>query len=760
MTLRQLVRLSALERSCGVSAFRGKKLSSFSVTPLIYLFSVRFYGQQPWQHRPTLQHPQQTDPTSVTPQHHPRVSAPNGTFPAALNGVNSPPYSPNHVPHSPGHPGSAPEHLSRGDRRSQGPQDMTFVSSHFCLPEGAIEEFLKRKNLRYRLENNDYRVENCPFCHPHQNKTSNLWKLYISSQNGMFYCFRCQARGSWYDLHRRLGSRHATDMNEAKKPDPILPPQHWTETYQKNLFQDPHFATVLKYLQEKRGLHPNVLQKYLVGATTNFFRDGESSRQEMCITFPMIDVAKMNKEPRSIQKEDQDRSSGQDAANPRQLQFTTVRHKIRSVEDKSHMLLLPKGGGWGLFGWHTVPSTATEIVITEGEYDAMAVHQDTGLPAVSLPNGASSLPVELLPRLERFTRIYLWMDDDLVGQQGAEKFVQKLGERRCLIVKTKNGDPSGPKDANDALLQKKDLMSLIKAAKPKPHAQLISFAELKDDIYNHLSNWHETSGMESKTLPELNSFVMGFRRGEITILTGPTGIGKTSLLSQISLDYAKQGVSTLWGSFEIKSQILISKMMTQLHGSSLRNCTPDVFERVSNQFAELPLHFMRFFGSTTVDKVLDVMQFAVYVYDVQHVILDNLQFMTSGQGRGYEKFDLQDSAMEAFRKFATDHDVHITIVIHPRKLKSESILSTYDVFGTAKATQEADNILIIQAGEQYKYLDIKKNRFSGRLGTIPLGYNEHSEQFYALPKKLLEAIEEDRKQQRKSKPAASETDRA
>ena len=28
-----------------------------------------------------------------------------------------------------------------------------------------------------------------------------------------------------------------------------------------------------------------------------------------------------------------------------------------------------------------------------------------------------------------------------------------------------------------------------------------------------------------------------------------------------------------------------------------------VFERVSNQFAELPLHFMRFFGSTTVDKV-------------------------------------------------------------------------------------------------------------------------------------------------------------
>jgi hypothetical protein len=56
-------------------------------------------------------------------------------------------------------------------------------------------------------------------------------------------------------------------------------------------------------------------------------------------------------------------------------------------------------------------------VITEGEYDAMAVHQETGLPAISLPNGCRSLPVELLPLLERFEDIYLWMDNDIPGQE-------------------------------------------------------------------------------------------------------------------------------------------------------------------------------------------------------------------------------------------------------------------------------------------------------------------------------------------------------
>ena len=72
------------------------------------------------------------------------------------------------------------------------------------------------------------------------------------------------------------------------------------------------------------------------------------------------------------------------------------------------------GGDWGLFGLHTVSDDASELVITEGEYDAMAVYQATGRAAVSLPNGAASLPPAVLPLLERFKRIFLWCDGDEV----------------------------------------------------------------------------------------------------------------------------------------------------------------------------------------------------------------------------------------------------------------------------------------------------------------------------------------------------------
>ena len=84
--------------------------------------------------------------------------------------------------------------------------------------------------------------------------------------------------------------------------------------------------------------------------------------------------------------------------------------------------------------------------------------------------------------------------------------------------------------------------------------------------------------------------------------------------------------------------------------------TPENFESVADRFEELPLHFLRFHGSSEVDEVpssrshssmvvtrrvltwvgwqvLDAMDYAVYAHDVEHIILDNLQFMLSGQGR-------------------------------------------------------------------------------------------------------------------------------
>jgi len=333
------------------------------------------------------------------------------------------------------------------------------------------------------------------------------------------------------------------------------------------------------------------------------------------------------------------------------------------------------------------------------------------------------------------------MDDDVPGQEGAAKFAQKLGIKRCLLVRTKEDDPEGPKDANDALRIGKDLNAILSKAKRKPHQQVVSFEDLADEVYRNICSPEQMAGVPSKSFPSLTKILKGHRKGELTIFTGPTGVGKTTLLSQLSLDFASQGVRTLWGNFEIKNTHLAQKMLMQYAGKSVSEMQEKAkWDEVVQAFSDIPIYWMRFHGSTSVDKVLDAMDYAVYVHDVEHVILDNLQFMLSGQSwaqdsPGMNKFDIQDHALEEFRRFASTKNVHITLVIHPRKTEEDQPLSIASVFGSVKATQEADNILILQynKGEDWKWLEVAKNRFDGDLGPIALQFNKRTKSYREMP---------------------------
>lgn len=147
------------------------------------------------------------------------------------------------------------------------------------------------------------------------------------------------------------------------------------------------------------GLKAEVVHKYLVGGTVARFLDDNDKQWKdfLCITFPWFG-------PLSLA------TAGTE---------TLVRYKYRALGGKWLQRLEPIGGGWGVFGWNLIapevtasidgtlpeaksdaPVTAvsesaapsqggkSSVIITEGEFDAMAVYQATGLPAISLPCGA------------------------------------------------------------------------------------------------------------------------------------------------------------------------------------------------------------------------------------------------------------------------------------------------------------------------------------------------------------------------------------
>lgn len=286
--------------------------------------------------------------------------------------------------------------------------------------------------------------------------------------------------------------------------------------------------------------------------------------------------------------------------------------------------------------------------------------------------------------------------------------------------------------------------------RPKRWPGFLLPSDLRQDVRLEYHRTSQSQSPQLETLPRFSGLLKGFRLGELTIFTGPTGSGKTTVLSQISLDLCAQKVGILWGSFEVRNPRLIQTMLHQiatepiemvedtgasvLEPNRVDTSLPGIFDQAYERLSAMPMHFMNVFGSTPLEMVLEHMEEAVVQQRAQVVILDNLQFMLSGQGsNNFDKFDLVDQAIAAVRAFCNRHPVHVILVVHPRKELDESPLGLCSVSGTAKATQEADNVMILQRlDSNHRFLDLKKNRFDGELGRVRIGFSRRSRMIYEM----------------------------
>lgn len=81
---------------------------------------------------------------------------------------------------------------------------------------------------------------------------------------------------------------------------------------------------------------------------------------------------------------------------------------------------------------------------------------------------------------------------------------------------------------------------------------------------------------------------------------------------------------------------------------------------------------MNFYGSTSPETILATLEHAVLAHDIQLICIDNMQFMLADQAQGYSKFDLQDRVTSLLRRIATDLNVHVCLVVHPKKVEDDT----------------------------------------------------------------------------------------
>lgn len=350
-----------------------------------------------------------------------------------------------------------------------------------------------------------------------------------------------------------------------------------------------------------------------------------------------------------------------------------VNHKARKAPEKRHMMEPGKPltlcNHDALLTDHDKP-----VVITEGEWDMFAALQSLApVRVVSVPNGAPNEATENLWEAQRYEWVHrhqaeldkvdqfiLATDNDGPGRLLAADLAGLFGPERCRFITY----PHGCKDLNDVLLigGRDAVADVLNAAKPYPVKGLYRFSDYPPEapVMKQESNLPGVAGNWPLVMKTLS------------IITGYSGIGKTSFLCWVIADLLRQGVTIAIASFETDVYVLRRKIKATLMGVAYDH--PKVDEdhvtydgMIERQVLIISQHCGDEETEMDLPYFLDTARVAVVRDGARLVILDPWNEIEHKHERGELEHDYTGRALRMIKRWMRQMNVAFWLVAHPKK---------------------------------------------------------------------------------------------
>jgi twinkle protein len=376
----------------------------------------------------------------------------------------------------------------------------------------------------------------------------------------------------------------------------------------------------------------------------------------------------------------------------REGELVNVKYLSIDRDEKGKKITRLEGGCiLALFGWQAVSDNAREVLICEGELDAMTWYQ-YGVPSLSVPNGAKSFTwleneYELL---ERFETVYLSWDMDADGRAGVSEAIDRLGRYRCRVVELPF------KDANECLqngVTRQRMHEAISAAQSCDPAELKRASSYVEAV---IDEFYPAGGIEpgvSSPWPKLNN-LLRFRLGEYSVWSGFNGTGKTTLLNNVILSGMSQGERACIASLEIKPKKLLRRMTRQ----STAERMPSVeLIRDAHLWYDGKLWIFELVGTAKAERLFEVFRYARQRYGITRFVIDSLMRC----GIAEDDYNSQKAFADMCAEFATSHEVAVDLVAHSKKRDNTGHeVSRLDVKGSGSITDLAHNVFSVWRNEE------------------------------------------------------------
>ena len=251
-----------------------------------------------------------------------------------------------------------------------------------------IKQYLEKKNISYKEVGKEL-VARCLFGGCDDNSREGEAHLYFNSETGQYDCKKCGAKGNIFTLAEHLGdSNKDIFLSEIQKPTKTktrITPKFVEEL---NLAISDRIRGYLN----NRGITDEIISDHKLGWGKFYGK--------WWITIPITDIKG-------------------------KYQFLKLRKDPDDSSNEIKYKFYPAGSSATVYGWESIKSNVSPLVICEGEFDRLILNS-FGISAITSTAGAGTFKKEWFDYLKPFSEIYIAFDKDEVGQREAEKIIKKI----------------------------------------------------------------------------------------------------------------------------------------------------------------------------------------------------------------------------------------------------------------------------------------------------------------------------------------------
>ena len=385
------------------------------------------------------------------------------------------------------------------------------------------------------------------------------------------------------------------------------------------------------------------------------------------------------------------------------------------------------------------PETNDTLVMTEGQIDSLSCAEAGIQNAVSVPTGCNGFT--WVPYcwdfLGKFKTLIIFGD----YENGHITLLAEMQNRFHGTVKhVREEDYRDCKDANEILQKygKQAIIDAVARAVPVADERIRKVSEIQKRDLTKVPVMH--SGIS-----RLDAMTGGFYFGQLILLTGERGKGKSTLGSQFIVEAIDQGHTCLCYSGEMPDWLFqdwIDRQCAGRHHINARRQANGFVNYLVDAESVAKIHAWYddknylyddsvLSGKAEHNALPDVIRKAVTQYGADIILLDNLMTVMQDD-MSADLYRQQSAFIRELAEIARQYEIIIFLVVHPRK-SNANYFQNDDVSGSGNITNLAH--MILHYGDPRdkddpgdRVLKLTKNRLTGTTDYkgIPLWFQESS----------------------------------